>query len=275
MSEHRRGVDEADVVRALQRAGAAETGVDVNALAAGARGRARTIRRRRQGVVGVVAVLALGVPIGLSQWPGTPPTVVPIATATPSPSTVTAIPDALLPTTQEVTAVLPGVEPLEGPNPSTDTGFCTTATYDGAASVVDSRSLSWGGEPSVVSPFPENASVRVMLFRGAAAEDWMAAVGADAQACTQQTDETAPWQLADQTGVQADQVVAGTAAYQQYGNNPMWRSAVVARQGQLVVRVDLESYQSTSSDALTRAADLATTALGKAATLQDAGGAPR
>ena len=275
MSEHRRGVDEADVVRALQRAGAAETGVDVNALAAGARGRARTIRRRRQGVAGVVAVLALGVPIGVSQWPGTPPTVVPIATATPSPSTVTAIPDALLPTTQDVTAVLPGVEPLADPTPTTNTGFCTDVTYDGAASVVDSRSLSWGGEPSVVQPFPENASVRVVLFRGTAAEDWMAAVADDAQACTRQAPETAPWQLADQTGVEADQVVAGTASYQQSGTNPMWRSAVVARRGQLVVRVDLESHRPTSSDALTQAADLATTALDEAAALQGAGGAAR
>lgn len=226
-------------------------------------------------MAGVVAVLALGVPIGISQWPGTPPTVVPIATATPSPSTVAAIPDALLPTTPEATAVLPGVEPLDDPAPTTDTGFCTDVAYDGAASVVDSRGLSWGGTPSVAQPYPENASVRVMLFRGAAAEDWMAGVETDAQACRQQGDETAPWQLADQVGVRADQVVAGTALYQQSGTNPMWRSAVVARQGQLVVRVDLESYQPTSSDALTQAADLATTALAKAAALQDAGGAPR
>ena len=80
---------------------------------------------------------------------------------------------------------------------------------------------------------------------------------------------------ADETGVRADQVVAGTALYQQSGTNPVWRSAVVARQGQLVVRVELESYRPTSSDALTQAAYLATTALAKAAALQDAGGAPR
>ncbi|WP_432564930.1 hypothetical protein [Kineococcus sp. SYSU DK003] len=272
MSEHRRGVDEADVVRALQRAGSADAGVDVSALVAGARGRARTIRRRRQGMAGVVAVLALGIPVGVWQWPTTPTTVTP---ASPTRPAVTAIPDDALPTTQDITSVVPGLAPRDE-NESANTGFCTDLAHDGSSTVVDARTLGWGGEANVVSaPFPESVSVRVLLFRGDAAQDWMAQASADAEACTVQGNETAPFTLSDEAGVDAEQVLAGTAAYQQSGTNPMWTAKVVARSGQLVVTADVQTYQPTGSDTLTQAVQIVNAQLARAADLREAGGAAR
>lgn len=269
MSEHRRGVDEADVVRALQRAGAAETGVDVNALAAGARGRARTIRRRRQGMAGVVAVLALGVPIGISQWPGTPPTNVPVATAT----SVASIPDGALLTDADVAAVITGLEPLD-PNVAPNYGLCADETYADTASVVDVRSKGWGAPANVmVAPIPPSAQVDVLLFRGQAAQDWMAQTQTQADSCRTEASESGPWTLTSDLGLEADQVVAGSA--QTVSTGAEWTAAVVARRGQLVVRVNITTPVSTSSEALTQATELAKTALDRAAALQDAGGAPR
>lgn len=274
MSEHRRGVDEADVVRALQRAGTADTGVDVAALIAGARGRARTVRRRRQGVAGVVAVLALAVPVGISQWPAPVPRTVTPASPTAT-SAVTSIPDGTLLTTEQVTAVVDGLTPT-ATNPSTNSGLCQVDAYDGTATVVDSRSLGWGGASDVVSrPVPASAQLDVLLFRGDSAGQWMAATAQDAQDCTADAPESAPWTLTDTPVETADEVVAGFVQQTLSQSNPTWNASVVARRGQLVVRVAITTYQPTGEAAVAQAADLVATQLTRAADLAQAGGAAR
>lgn len=274
MSEHRRGVDEADVVRALQRAAAADTGVDVSALAAGARGRARTIRRRRQGVAGVVAVFALAVPVGLSQWPGQLPTTVTPASPTATTNAVTSIPDGSLLTTQDVTAVMAGLAPAEV-NPSTNSGLCQDDAYDGTATVVDSRRLGWGGTADVVSsPTPDAAQLDVLLFRGSAAEDWMGLTAQDAQDCTTDAPEGAEFTVTD-AGITADEAVAGYAPQSLSDSNPSWTAIVAARTGQLVVRVSIVTHRPDGEAAVGQAAQLAAAQLEKAADLVQAGGAPR
>jgi hypothetical protein len=269
MSEHWRGVDEADVVRALRRAAAADTGVDVSALAAGARGRARTIRRRRQGVAGVVAVLALGVPIGISQWTG----VNPPAVVRPADPTAVAIPDSVLLTDADVAAVIAGLEPTEvdvAPN----YGLCAAEAYPDTDSVVDVRSSGWGGQADVLdAPVPQAVQVDVLLFRGDAAQDWTTQTQVQADSCRTEAPESAPWTLTSELGLDADQVVAGSV--QAIDTGAEWTAAVVARRAQLVVRVEVTAAVPTSSDALSRATELARTALDKAAALQDAGGAAR
>ncbi|GAB3462938.1 hypothetical protein AB1207_10625 [Kineococcus endophyticus] len=273
MSEHRRGADpgDDDLVRALRRAGAADVGVDVSALVAGARGRARTIRRRRQGVAGVVAVLALGVPFGVSQWGQDPTSVRPVVPATPSP-TVTAVPNEALLSTRDVDAVVPGLE-LLGQDVSTNSGFCQDDAYDGTSTVVDSRAAGWGGSPTARSGPPEDVGLRVLLFRGTAAQEWMAATAQDAQDCTTTQLGGAVWMLAP-AAVDAEQVVAGYRAAT-LGDDPSWNATVVARTGQLVVKVTTTTYQPDGQSALDQAAALASRELQLAADLTDAGGGAR
>lgn len=273
MSEHRRGVDEAEVVRALQRAGSADTGVDVSALAAGARGRARSIRRRRQGVAGVVAVFALAVPIGISQWPGqVNSTVTP---ASPTAQVASSIPDSALLTTEQVTAVVPGLVPGDQLEATTNSGFCQDDAYEGATTVVDAHRLTWSGTESVVdSPTPDNAQADVLLFRGTAATDWMALTSQDAQDCTTDAPEGGEFTLVD-ANVTADEVVAGYAPQTLSDNNPSWTAIVVARTGQLVVRVNVATHQSDGQAAVDQAAQLAAAQLEDAADLVQAGGAAR
>jgi hypothetical protein len=272
MSDHGRGVDD-DLVRALQRAGRAEVGVDVNALTTGARGRARTIRRRRQGVAGAVAVFALALPIGISQWPGaqTPTTITP---ATSTTAAVTGIPDSALLTTEELTTVMSGLTPVEVEN-TVNSGFCIDTTYDGSSTVVDARSQMWGGAENVVtSPTPEAAQVDAILFRGQAATDWMALTSQDAQDCTTDALEGADFTPAT-ADVAADEVVAGFRASTLGESNPAWQAKVVARSGQFVVRVSIDTHQPDGQAAVDQAAALATAQLDKAADLREAGGAAR
>jgi hypothetical protein len=273
MSEHRRGADPAedDLVRALRRAGSADAGVDVSALVAGARGRARTLRRRRQGVAGVVAVLALGVPFGVSQWGGDPTVVRPVVPATPSP-TATAVPNEALLTTQDVDTVVPGLA-LLGQTVTAGSGFCQDDAYDGTRTVVDSRAAGWGGSPTARSGPPEDVSLRVLLFRGTAAQDWMAATEQDAQDCTTTQLEGAAWTLAP-AAVGAEQVVAGYRPAT-LGADPSWTATVVARQGQLVVKVTTTTYQPDGQTALDQASALVSRELDLAAELTDAGGGAR
>ncbi|PRY16940.1 hypothetical protein [Kineococcus rhizosphaerae] len=270
MSGHRGGADEADVVRALQRAGHADAPVDVPALLAGARGRARTLRRRRRGVAGAVAVLALGVPAGIWQWPHTTRAPSAPATATLAPS-LTA--DALL-TTADVDAVVPDLTPVDV-SPSVTSGLCRDEAYDGTRTVADSRSLGWGGATDVLShPFPESVAVDVVVFRGDAAQDYVAATRQDALACRAGTPESAPWSPVDPR-VDADETVAGFAQSSLDTADPRWRVTVVARRGQLVVRATTDTYQPTSAAAVGQASALATRALAKAAAFTRAGGAAR
>ncbi|MEZ0164888.1 hypothetical protein AB2L27_08935 [Kineococcus sp. LSe6-4] len=272
MSEHRRGADPADddLVRALRRAGSADVGVDVTALVAGARGRARTLRRRRQGVAGVVAVLALGLPLGVSWWGQDPTAVRPVTPATTPPAT--AVPNEALLTTGDVDAVVPGLE-LLGQTVSVNSGFCQDDAYDGTDTVVDSRAAGWGGSPTARPGPAEEASLRVLLFRGSAAQDWMAATEQDAQDCTTTQLEGASWTSAP-AAVGAEQVVAGYRPAT-LGDDPAWEAIVVARSGRLVVKVTTTTYQPDGRATLDQAAALASRQLDLAADLAGAGGAAR
>ncbi|MEZ0493914.1 hypothetical protein AB2L28_16890 [Kineococcus sp. TBRC 1896] len=272
MSGHRRGADPAedDLVRALRRAGTADAGVDVTVLVAGARGRARTLRRRRRGVAGVVAVLALGLPLGVSQWAQDPTTVRPVVPATTPPAT--AVPNEALLTTRDVEAVVPGLE-LSGQNVSVNSGFCQDDAYDGTDTIVDSRAAGWGGSPTARPGPPEDVGLRVLLFRGTAAQDWTAATEQDARDCATTQLEGASWTLAP-AAVAAEQVIAGYRPAT-LGDDPSWQAIVVARSGQLVVKVTTTTYQPDGQATLDQAAALASRELDLAAALTEAGGAPR
>ncbi|NAZ77183.1 hypothetical protein GTQ99_17390 [Kineococcus sp. T13] len=267
MREHARGVDEEDVVRALQRAGAADPHVDVSALTAGARGRARTLRRRRQGLAGVVAVLALAGPAALSQWPQERVAVQPAATA---------VPDAALLDTAAVQAVVEGVEPVPV-STGTATGLCRDEPYGGTSSIAAGRSAGWGSTPTVLRPTPEQVGLDVLVFEGDEAEQWFSQTEQQAGSCTVEAVETSRWTLvaADVAAdVAVDEAVALFAQVQS-GTNPSWRAVVAARSGQLVVRVGVTSYHSEPGGTVEQAATLARQALERASGLRAAGGAAR
>ncbi|WP_432524123.1 hypothetical protein [Kineococcus sp. SYSU DK006] len=263
MREHARGVDEEDVVRALQRAGAADPHVDVSALTAGARGRARTLRRRRQGLAGVVAVLALAAPVALSQWPQEQVTVRPATTA---------VPDAALLDTAAVQAVVAGVEPVQV-STGTATGLCRDEPYGGTSSIAAGRSAGWGSTPTVLRPTPEEVGLDVLVLEGDEAEQWFSQTEQQAGRCTVEAVETSRWTLTD-AGVDADEAVALFGQVQS-GTNPSWRAVVAARSGQLVVRVGVTSYHADPRETVEQAATLTRQALERAAGLRAAGGAAR
>ena len=264
MREHARGADEEDVVRALQRAGAADPRVDVSALTAGARGRARTLRRRRQGLAGVVAVLALAAPVALSQWPQQQVAV--------RPATAAAVPDAALLDTAAVQAVVAGVEPVQVQT-GTATGLCRDEPYGGTSSIAAGRSAGWGSTPTVLRPTPEQVGLDVLVFEGDEAEQWFSRTEQQAGPCTVDAVETSRWTLTD-VGIAADESVALFGQVQS-GTNPSWRAVVAARSGQLVVRVGVTSYHADPRETVEQAATLARQALERAAGLRAAGGAAR
>lgn len=272
-----------DLVRALHRAGTSDPGVDTRALAAGARGRARTIRRRRQGGVGLAAVVALAIPVGISQWPSA--SVQPIAPATrtaTAPVSVDSevVPSAMLPD-ESVLAVLPTAVGTDGesfwsadsPTLRSDYGMCVDSNPPGggAGGLYGSRTRDWATDVSVGDPFPPNVSETVRVFSDQGAQSVVDfARDQLATGCGPDTDETGQWfavpsidgAVTLDTGGAAlgDDSVIGYAVMSS-GDNPMWRTRIVVAQGDAVLDLRTELGAPTAQEAVQTSYDLATEAL--------------
>lgn len=270
-----------DIVRALHRAGAVDPGVDVHALTAGARGRARTIRRRRQGGVGIAAVIALAVPVGISQWPTTstaPPAVV--ATQAPPTREPVTVPAAAMLPDASVFGVADGLDPGESSASETanggvddgDYGMCTSLPLpDGSGALVAERTTQWTSSTTTVdSPFRNGVTQKVRILDGTGSTDVVDFAREQLATACATPDETGAWTgvpspdgaVALETGgaTLGEDSVIGYAAYGT-GDTPLWRTRVVAREGTVALDLSTELTTTTADEAVELTYGLATTAL--------------
>lgn len=274
-----------DLVTALRRAGTSDPGVDAGALVAGAHRRARTLRRRRRGVTGAVVVLALALPVGVSQWPRTDPAPGVVAARTAPPTTTEgpdagevdgAVPaEALLPDAA-VEQVLPGAqgttEVSATPQVRGDYGMCTDVTLPaedaGTTALQGARTRTWTTTPTVAAAFPAAVSQSVRVFSpGGAALVVDLARRQLATACAS-ADETTAWSAVPSAdgsvtvdgGPLGQDAVTGFAAL---GTDaaPMWRTRVVVAQGDVVLDLRTELATATAAEAVRTTTDLARDAL--------------
>lgn len=267
-------IDE-DLVRALHRAGAVDPGVDTRALVAGAHRRARTLRRRRRSAVGLVAVAALAVPLGVSQWSSTttPPPVV----ASPSPSAPAVVDGevveaAVLPDAA-VLQVLPGATgttsedgrsagglPARG-----DYGMCTDLTLpaedEGATRLLGLRTRVWSTDATVADPFPATVSESVRVLSPGGAQSVVDFAREQLSTACAAPEETTAWSVGAVEGAPLGQ--DSVTGYAGAGSDtaPRWRTRTVVVQGDVVVDLRTELAVPTADEAVRTTTALARQAL--------------
>lgn len=268
-----------DLVTALRRAGTDDPRVDTGALVAGAHRRARTLRTRRRGVAGAVAVLALAVPVGVSQWPGADPAPTVVAAPTAPPTTVA--PDgevadgALLPDTA-VEQVLPGAqgttEASAAPEVRGDYGMCTDevlpAEAAGTTALLGLRTRTWTTVPTVADPFPASVSQSVRVFSPGGAGLVVTFARDQLGTACASPDETTPWSAVP--SADGSVTAAGAALGQDSVTGfaamgtvdaPVWRTRVVVAQGDVALDLRTELATPTAAQAVATTTDLARDAL--------------
>ncbi|WP_432494588.1 hypothetical protein [Kineococcus auxinigenes] len=252
--------------RALRALGSSDPGIDVVALTAAARDRARTVRRRRRTTALAVAAVALVVPAGLSRLPVTEPAP---RTAVASPEVVAELPAAALLDDAAVQDVLPGavadagLARAGGSAADAPAGLCRDETFTSPGTVVASRSAGWSVPATVVQPLPQAVTERLLLLRDGGAREFVAQVREQATGCAAAGEESTPWQVREGSGA-GDASVTGWAQVL-LGDNPHWRVRVVAREGDVVVDLQAEVFRADGEAVARQLEDLAAEALERAA----------
>ncbi|WP_432573003.1 hypothetical protein [Kineococcus sp. SYSU DK005] len=258
--------------RRLRLLGAEGPGVDTAALAAGARGRAaglRRQRRRRRLAAGALALVALAVPTGLSRFDderGTARTEV----AGPPPAAAAVPPQALL-DTAAVAAVLPGAveDPATRRGPLAEpltAGLCRDDTSSAAGALLAGRAARWDAPGTVAQPLPQAVDEQVLLLAGDGAAAHLAQVREQVPGCAAGALETGPWEVREEAGIGEESITGWALAQELDGVDPQWRVRVVARAGDVVVRLDTTVFSADAATAVRGAEDLTAEALRRAST---------
>ncbi|WP_432549484.1 hypothetical protein [Kineococcus esterisolvens] len=258
--------DEDPLARALRALGTSDPGVDVVALTAGARGRARTVRLRRRTTALAVAAVALVVPAGLSRLPGTEP---PPRTAVASPEAVAELPAAALLDDAPVREVLPDAVADAAPSradavgAAVTAGLCGDESFASPGAVVAARSAGWSVQDTVVQPLRQSVTERVLLLRDGGAREFVAQVREQAAGCATAPEGSTSWQVREDSGLGDDSVTGWAQVLP--GDNPHWRVLVVAREGDVVVVLRAEVFRADGAALAQQVQELAQVALRRAA----------
>ncbi|NIZ92069.1 sensor domain-containing protein [Kineococcus rubinsiae] len=263
MDEHQQGRDDDAVGRALRTLARSGPPADAAALVAGARSRARTLRRRRRVAAGIVAVVALAVPVGVSQLtPDAAPRRTVVASPAPSPVVVTE--DDLL-TGASIAGVLPGAvrdraaDVVETAGADVVGGVCRDLPLPAGPRLLAGRTATWNEplDPTRVGQPSLRETVRV--FEGSGAQAYLEFAKAQAQACAGQSAESGPWTVDDQI---TDGVEVQAYALLQAAPQAFWTVRVVDARGPVVVDLQLSAFAGDPRDLLLgQVSGLATAAL--------------